>query len=291
MTWMRAYQCCGKAGCHNWIWEDRIQANYTCRLCGTPWKKPQQGYAQARDGRSSSWSKPRPRRVSPPPGLSTQRPPRSPKLQKTASEILAPAWNSLDEALRTKLTQVGINPTQKVVEPDLTDVLKENLASLPAPVKELVEKITKPQPETEKDMATRLKQQVTTLRDISQKKQLLQQKIDNTKKHYQELLDEMKSLQSKLEQEQASLNTISTAYLTKVSSSQAEMPLQPLETGMDDSVPAAVAGFINTLGVSLTQEQKDQLHVMLKRPSVAAEVTDEEAKRRKTELGNTASCG
>ena len=101
----------------------------------------------------------------------------------------------------------------------------------------------------------------------------------------------MKTLQGKLEQEQASLNTISTAYLTKVSSTQADKPLQPLETEMEDSVPAAVAGFITTLGVSLTQEQKEQLHVMLKRPSVEAEVTDEEAKRRKTEMGNSASCG
>ena len=82
--------------------------------------------------------------------------------------------------MKVKLSEVGINPSPKVIEPDLTDVLKENLA---APVKELVEKITKPQPETEKDMASRLKQQVTTLRDISQRKQLLQQKIDNTKKH------------------------------------------------------------------------------------------------------------
>ena len=288
MTWTRSYQCCSKASCSNWIWEDRIQANYTCRLCGTPWKKPLQGFAKAGDRRSSGWTKPKTRQVTPPPGLPSSRPPRPSKLQKRASEILAPAWDSLDETLKVKLTEVGINPSPKVTEPDLTDVLKENLASLPAPVKELVEKITKPQPETEKDMASRLKQQVTTLRDISHRKQLLQQKIDNTKKHYQELLDEMKTLQSKLEQEQASLNTISTAYL---SSTQAGKPLQPLETEMEDSVPAAVAGFITTLGVSLTQEQKEQLHVMLKRPSVDAEVTDEEAKRRKTEMGNTASCG
>ena len=50
--------------------------------------------------------------------------------------ILAPAWGTLDEALKVKLMEVGINPTPKPTEPDLTDVLKENLASLPAPVKE-----------------------------------------------------------------------------------------------------------------------------------------------------------
>ena len=77
----------------------------------------------------------------------------------------------MDENMRSKLVELGINPAPKPNEPDLTDVLKENLASLPAPVKELVERITKPQPETEKDMAARLKQQVTTLRDISQDRQ------------------------------------------------------------------------------------------------------------------------
>ena len=227
----------------------------------------------------------------PPPGLPQSKQPRPTRLQKTASEVLAPAWESMDEGMKAKLIELGINPAPKASEPVLTDVLKENLASLRAPVKELVERITKPQPETEKDMASRLKQQVTTLRDISQKKQQLQQKIDNTKKHYQELLDEMKSLQSRLEQEQTSLNTISTAYLTKVSSMQGEKPLQPLDTEMKDSVPEAVAGFIHTLGVSLTQEQKEQLQVMLKRPSADDESLDEESKRRKKETGNLGSCG
>lgn len=197
----------------------------------------------------------------------------------------------MDENMRSKLVELGINPAPKPNEPDLTDVLKENLASLPAPVKELVERITKPQPETEKDMAARLKQQVTTLRDISQKKQQLQLKIDNTKKHYQDLLEEMKTLQTRLEQEQSSLNTISTAYLTKVSSTQGDKPLQPLDTEVKDSVPEAVAGFIHTLGVNLTPEQKEQLHSMLKRPSSEDESMDEESKRRKTEAGNQGSCG
>ena len=75
-----------------------------------------------------------------------------------------------------------------------------------------------------------------------------------------------------------------------VNSEVTATPLQS-DANMSDPVPDAVAGFITTLGVSLTQEQKEQLNVMLKRPSVDAEAIDEEAKRRKTELGNAASCG
>ena len=56
-------------------------------------------------------------------------------------------------------------------------------------------------------------------------------------------------------------------------------------------MPEAVAGFINTLGVSLTQEQKEQLHVTLKRPSIAEDSLDDDSKRRKTETGSPGSCG
>ena len=233
------------------------------------------------------WNAFKARSPTPPPGLGKPKLGKQGKFQQAASDILAPAWEGLDETLKNKLIEVGINPTPKQVEPDLTDVLKENLANLPAPVKELVENITKPQPPTEKDMAVQLKQQVTNLRDISHRKQVLQQKIDSTKKHYQELLEEMKQLQQKLEQ--ASLNATSAAYMSKV---KEEHPpgSYVLDTEMKDSVPDAVAGFITTLGVSLTPEQKEQLQLMLKRPQSAVEISDEEAKRRRT-LPSDASCG
>ena len=283
MQWGRSYQICNSGTCKNWIWEDKIQAGFTCRLCGSTWKKPSQGYASKAQQvkHLTRWNAYKARSPTPPPGLGKGKPGKSGKLQKVASDILAPAWEGLDEALRSKLIEVGINPNPKQIEPDLTDVLKENLANLPAPVKELVEKITKPQPPTEKDMAVQLKQQVTNLRDISHRKQILQQKIDSTKKHYQDLLEEMKQLQQKLEQEQASLNATSAAYMTKV---KEEHPpgSYVLDVEMKDTVPEAVAGFITTLGVSLTPEQKEQLQQMLKRPQSGVEGTDEEAKRRRT---------
>ena len=55
---------------------------------------------------------------------------------------------------------------------------------------------------------------------------------------------------------------------------------------MKDPVPEAVAGFISTLGVSLTQEQQDQLKSM---PTVTNE---DDAKRRKlVEAEKSQSCG
>ena len=49
---------------------------------------------------------------------------------------------------------------------------------------------------------------------------------------------------------------------------------------MEDTVPDAVAGFITTLGVNLTDDQKAQLNTMLKRPQ--NDQLEEESKRRRT---------
>lgn len=55
------------------------------------------------------------------------------------------------------------------------------MAQLPPTVRELVEKLTKPAPPTEQDVASKLKSQVTLLKDLSHRKTALQQKIDSTK--------------------------------------------------------------------------------------------------------------
>lgn len=100
----------------------------------------------------------------------------------------------------------------------------------------------------------------------------------------------MKNIQSKIEQEQTELNSTS-AYMSLVS--KQPDPVQPVqlsdEIDRKDPVPEAVAGFISTLGVNLTQEQHDQLKTMLKRPPSS---TEEDAKRRKTgEEDKDMSCG
>ena len=254
-----------------------------CRQCGTSWPKPPQGYApRSPPPNFARWKNSR--SVTPPPGLwkNTNRPS---KVQKLTGELLASSWDKFDSDLQQKLTELGISPPPPSPEPDLQDVLRDNLAQLPAPVKELVEKITKPQPPTEKDVANKLKQQVSSLRDLSHRKQHLQSKIDATKKAFQDLLNEMKLIQTKIEQEQAELNNTSAAYMTLVSKQPDPVHLVE-DAEMKDPVPEAVAGFISTLGVSLTQEQQDQLKSM---PTVTNE---DDAKRRKlVEAEKSQSCG
>ena len=122
---------------------------------------------------------------------------------------------------------------------------------------------------------------------MSHKKQVLQQKLDNAKKTYGDMLEEMKTIQTKLEAEQGALHTTSAAYMALVNTSKPATELHEGES-MEDTVPNAVAGFITTLGVSLTKDQKAQLTTMLKRPS--APITEDENKRRKM-LEEVQQCG
>ena len=279
-SFCRTYQVCGGASCFNWIWADKIREGYVCRRCGETWARPPQGYSQAPPSRSPKRTGRQQLPVKPPPGLGNK-PHKVTRIQKATAEVLAPAWSSLDQALQQKLQDLGIQPPPPNPGPDLKDVLVENMAQLPPQVRELVEKLTKPSPPTEKDIASELKTQVSLLKD------LLQQKIDSTKRAYQDLLEEMKAIQGRIETEQQALTTTSASYMTLVSSAKTDLEVLPdAETG--DPVPAAVAGFITTLGVSLTEEQQNQLQSMLKRPPTS---TDEEAKRRKKEVTEVQSCG
>ena len=224
--------------------------------------------------------------LKPPPGLGNK-PYKLTKIQKATAEALAPAWSSLDQTLQQRLQDLGIQPPPPSPGPDLKDVLVENMAQLPPQVRELVEKLTKPSPPTEKDIASKLKTQVSLLKDLSHKKTHLQQKIDHTKRSFQDLLEEMKAIQGRIEAEQKALTATSASYMSMVNSAKADLEVLP-DSDVGDPVPAAVAGFINTLGVNLTEEQQKQLQSMLKRPPISSE---EEAKRRKTEAAATQSCG
>ena len=195
----------------------KVREGYVCRRCGDKWARPPQGFSKAPASRSPKKANKHQLPITPPPGLWHQSGSRTSRLQRQAGELLLSSWDKLDSALQQKLSELGIAPVASSQEPDLTDVLKDNLAQLPAPVKELVERITKPQPPSEKDVAIKLKQQVSTLRGLSHRKQTLQSKIDSTKKAFQDLLTERKSIQTKIEQEQASLNSTSTEYMNLVS--------------------------------------------------------------------------
>lgn len=106
----------------------------------------------------------------------------------------------------------------------------------------------------------------------------MQEKLDHTKAHYQTLLNETQELQQKLNDGQKTLKQISEERMQAVNK---DPKPEELETNMEvDPLPAALESFVGNLGVSLSAEQKSQLHGLLKRPSSG---TADLSKRRKTD--------
>ena len=175
-SWTRAYQCCKGPLCSNWIWEDKVCEGYVCRKCGLAWRQTTQGFSRRSPSRSLGDLHLDRSRSLPPPGLGNNRSSKLTHVHKATTDLLRASWTSLDPKLQEQLEHLGIKPVPPSTDPDdLTHVLKENMAQLPTVVKELVERITKPPPETEKDMALKLKAQVSALRDLSHRKMVLQQ--------------------------------------------------------------------------------------------------------------------
>ena len=153
------------------------------------------------------------------------------------------------------------------------------MASLPQEVQAVVTRLTAPIPQTEKEIAQQLKQQVTELKNQSIRETQLQGKLDQIKSQYAAMLQDMQEIQTKLNDGQKRLKQLSDKYMAAVNQTP-----KPEELGSDaapaEPIPMAVESFVTSLGISLTEDQRSQLHGLLKRPN-----TDEEdpTKRRKTE--------
>ena len=122
------------------------------------------------------------------------------------------------------------------------------------------------------------------------KKTQLQAKIDNVKAQYAALLTDMQELQTKLTEGQQSLKSLSDDYMKAANQTPAPSEL-PVANGEAEQIPMAVESFVHSLGISLTEEQKNQLHGLLKRPNQDQE---DPTKRRKTETavhGKPGHCG
>lgn len=139
-SWRRTYQCCQGPACPNWIWEDKICEGYVCRQCGLAWSRPPQGYSSHPSSRRSPTRSqgrfaPRQKPVTPPPGLGGHRSSKIGQVHKATTDLLTTSWSSLDSKLQAQLEQLGIKPPAQEKEPELTDVLKENMAQLPTAVR------------------------------------------------------------------------------------------------------------------------------------------------------------
>ena len=142
-------------------------------------------------------------------------------------------------------------------------------------------------PYTEREIAAKLKGQVSELKNMSMRKTQLQTKIDHVKSQYAALLNDMQELQAKLADGQKTFKSLSEDYMKAVN--QTPTPADLTEpAGETQQITTAVESFARSLGISLTEEQKTQLHGLLKRPN---QDPDDPTKRRKTDATAPASPG
>ena len=268
---------CSRKDCFNWIWTDKIKPNTKCRRCGTWWPTSTGGAGKGK-GYGRPTTKVRPTWPETPPGLGRVKPLKKTKVQQEATELLATSWSTLPEDTQARLQALGIGPA-KPEEPELTDILKSHMDALPTQVQQIVTKLTAPEPCTERDIATKLKGQVTELKTLSIRKNQLQDKIDGVKAQYTTLLADTQTLQGKLAEGQKVLQQLSQDYMKAVNQTPTPADLTgPLAE--PEQIPMAVESFVRNLGIALTEEQKTQLHGLLKR---SGSDTEDPTKRRKTD--------
>ena len=124
-----------------------------------------------------------------PPGLTKIRPLKKSKVQQEATDLLANSWMALPEDTQTKLQALGIGPGRTGFAGSFEDP-HGCIATLPLQVQEIASKLTAPEPITEREIAGKLKGQVTELKNMSIKKNQLQVRIDGVKAQYANLLAE-----------------------------------------------------------------------------------------------------
>ena len=218
-SWCRSYTPCGNSTCTSWIWDDRLTPGTRCRKGGTWWQHAHQptgkGKGQGHGSRSKASTKATwPQKtyaealLDSPPGLQKLRPLKKGKNQQTAADLLATTWDVIPGEIQSKLQALGFGPPQPE-EPGLAEVLQTHLNALPKAVQDVVNKLTQPIPDTEKEIAQKLKTQVTDLKSISIKKTQLQAKLDAIKAQYASMLQDMQELQTKLTEGQQELKALS----------------------------------------------------------------------------------
>ena len=185
-TWCRSYTVCAHKQCRNWIWDDKQNPGTRCRKCGTWWQqgKPPTGKGKGQGHGNGSklylnaaWPKKNVNEdlMDHPPALNKFKPLKKNKTQQSAAELLATTWEAIPSDIQGKFQALGLGPPQPE-EPGLAEVLQTHLNALPQAVQDVVNKLNQPIPDTEEELAQKLKTQVTELKTISMKKAQLQTK-------------------------------------------------------------------------------------------------------------------
>ena len=164
---------------------------------------------------------------------------------------------------------MGLQANEPPPPPDLQTLLKEHLSSLPSDLKDAVEKIVEPTKQ-EPTIATKLKQSVGTLKQLTEKKASLQAKADGVKQQYSALLQELKELQTKIEGAQKELQDNTTQYNKQLE--QDKQAAEEANVDLDEITAEKLMIIMSNVGVHATAEQVQIF---------ASKLSENAAKRRK----------
>ena len=262
----KAYLVC--SGCRgSWIWQDRlnVQPHLTCNGCGKAWQRALPDLRKKRQVQWAAWNFTQegekwPKKsfkealLEPPPGLHGGNPGKKNKKSKQTAlqKAVQEHWSNLPESLRTQCEALGLQANAPPPPPDLPTLLKEHLASLPSDLKEAVEKIVEPS-KPEPTIATKLKQSVGTLKQLTEKKAMLQSKADAVKQQYSALLQELKDLQAKIEGAQKELQEHTAQYNLQLE--QDKKTAEEVNVDPDEISAGKLMIIMSNVGVHATAEQ------------------------------------
>ena len=177
-------------------------------------------------------------------------------------------WDTLPQALKTQCEAMGLQASAPPAPADLPTLIKEHLQSLPSDLKEAVEKLVEPD-KPEPTLATKLKQSVGNLKQLAEKKAVLQQKADAVKAQYTALLQELKDMQNKIEQAQKELQETTTKYNQQLEKEKNEA----VDDDQDFTLaPEKLVTILAKVGLQATAEQVTDF---------ARQLEETAAKRRK----------
>ena len=220
-----------------------------------------------------------------PPGLSPRslRKPKNGNQKNVLTELGNMAqkhWQHLPDEVKGFLTGHGLGEAPQPKEPDLKEILLQHLGQLPVDVKAKVEGLLQPQEvKTEQTAAQQLKQTVGHLRDLTNRRQQVQVKVDSFKEQYKAALTEFQDLQAEIDKAQQALKQSTDKYAQLIAEVKLEADNESKETlvGMD-----AMFELMNKAGLQYTPDQKELIGKLLE---------ENQHKKRRVDGAGAGLCG
>ena len=257
-----------------------------CKGCQRVWikqiqesNKQPKPYTNAKKREAHSWP-PRSYKaalVEPPPGLPQQRSLKN-KQWKSLQGAALQHWENLPEAFKETLGGMGIQKQKEEKPTDLKEILKQHLAALPEGLKSQLEGIIHPKVEnTEKSAAAKMKASIGTLRDLSNRRDGAQAKVDQSKEQYRIALQDLQDLQKQIDQTQEDLKQTTAEYARIAMEKKIEET--PVETKVEEET---MWQLMEQVGITIEEDKKEQLQKLLE---------ENQTKRRKTGPERGQKCG